>query len=603
MGSISATVATTGRPSKRPRNSSPDEQRDATVELLLVRGQCVHQTGATTLRTDAKLILVRDSRIVCVNDDDDDGWHSLGLGDAAVAALSAAPPGVTREWPAGELTTARVTLVRLADGHVVTAGFVDPHVHLVHAGHSLSSLHLGAAVSRPAFDEAVREAVASFSGGPTDLLLGYAMDVTIGAVADRTWLDGHAPSTPMVIFQTDAHSCLLNSAALSLFGISKDTPAPAGGAIGHDADGHCNGVLRDAAMQLVTTHPTFLAHHERKIAAAVDAAVDHCASVGVTTVHNMACLSSESSEFRETAGVLAAAQDGAFDGRLRVRLYTPASSVASVLRLRDEYPFLKDNPYMRIGGVKGFLDGSLGSRTAAFFEPLAGVSNALYVTEPATMESFVQEAADANVQCAIHAIGDAAVAALVTIVERVSKGSVEAARALRLRVEHAQHARPADVVRMGELGMVASVQPQHLVDDGRYITEVLDEARCREAYVFGSMLRAGVPLAIGSDWPVARADPLVAMRAAIVRRTSAHPSGWNVPECLTWQQALLAATAGGAYAGREEDTLGFIGPNAWADLVILTGHPAALGDADDAVAQTVQVQGTIVGGCLVKKPY
>ena len=214
------------------------------------------------------------------------------------------------------------------------------------------------------------------------------------------------------------------------------------------------------------------------------------------------------------------------------------------------------------------------------------------------MAKFVREAAEAKVQCAIHAIGDAAVAALVSIVEKVAEGDEARARSLRLRVEHAQHARPTDVQSMGRLGMIASVQPQHLVDDGRYITEVLDAARCDEAYVFASMARAGVPLALGSDWPVARADPLVAMRAAILRRTAAHPDGWNVAECLTWQQALLGATAGGAYAGGEEDCLGFIGPGAWADFVILTAHPSALADESDEVAARVTVHKTIVAGAI-----
>ncbi len=272
---------------------------------------------------------------------------------------------------------------------------------------------------------------------------------------------------------------------------------------------------------------------------AAEAALRHAAEHGVTSVHEMA----DASSFEVY-------QELARQGRLTARLYVyiPIDDVDIYARLKLKTPF--GNDYLKIGGLKGFVDGSLGSATAYFFEP--------YTDDPSTsgllaqqmfpegiMEKRILEADRAGLQVAIHAIGDRAISMLLDIFEKAV--AANGPRDRRWRVEHAQHIRPADIARFGRLGLIASVQPYHAYDDGRWAERKIGKVRARTTYAFKSLREAGAVLAFGSDWTVAPLDPISGIFAAVTRETSdgKNPGGWVPEEKISVEEAVRGYTTGG----------------------------------------------------------
>jgi hypothetical protein len=230
--------------------------------------------------------------------------------------------------------------------------------------------------------------------------------------------------------------------------------------------------------------------------------------------------------------------------------------------------------FLKLAGLKGFVDGSLGSGTAYFFDPYTddpGSSGLLHeqMFPAGIMEKRIREADRAGLQVAIHAIGDRANSLLLDIFERVMAD--DGPRDRRWRVEHAQHLRPADIARFGRLGVIASVQPYHLIDDGRWAEKKIGRERAKTAYPFRSLLDAGAVLAFGSDWTVAPLDPIAGIYAAATRRTldGKNPGGWVPEQKITVEEAVKAYTAGAAFTEFAEKSKGTIEEGKLADLVVL----------------------------------
>jgi hypothetical protein len=354
---------------------------------------------------------------------------------------------------------------------------------------------------------------------------------------------------------------LANSVALGLAGVDADgrMADPEGGTIVRDArTGEPAGVFKDDAMGLVghaIPEPS-----EADLDRALQAAARHALERGVTQVHDMAGWESLETYRRAHA-----------KGELPLRVYSVVQ-LGTWERLRD---FVAANgrgdDRLWWGGLKAFVDGSLGSTTAWFHEPYddePGTSG-LMVTDSAHLRSWIEAADAAGLQILVHAIGDAANDWILGVYGDVA--AAHGPRDRRFRIEHAQHLSPEAIPRFAELGVIAAMQPYHAADDGRWAQKRIGPERIKTTYAFRSLLDAGATLAFGSDWTVAPIDPILGLDAAVTRRTfdRANPDGWVPEQKITVEEALRGYTQGGARAGFMEDRLGRIAPGMLADLVVL----------------------------------
>lgn len=454
----------------------------------------------------------------------------------------------------------------------VAPGFIDTHVHFTWGGDGLASVQLRDAASPEVFTERIAEFAAGLAPGEWVLNGAWDHENWGGELPHRDWIDAVTPDNPLWITRLDGHMALANSRALALAGVTADTPEVAGGSIVRSADGRPTGVLKDNAMDLVARvvpEPS-TAQLDRM----VDAATAHVAAQGVTSVHDMGDWQSVAAYRRAHA-----------DQRLRTRIYAFVP-LADWQRLADEVEANgRGDAWLRIGGLKGFMDGSLGSHTAAFFEPFSDAPGyaGLLVNEPDVVAGWVRNADAAGLHVAVHAIGDRAISLLLDIYAGLDDAG---ARERRLRIEHAQHIAPADIDRFAELGVIASMQPYHAIDDGRWAERVIGPERAKTTYAFASLLDAGAHVAFGSDWPVAPPTPLQGIYAAVTRRTldGEHPEGWVPAQKVSVEQALAAYTMDAARAGFAEAQVGSLTPGKLADFVVIDRDltnidPATIGDA------------------------
>jgi hypothetical protein len=289
------------------------------------------------------------------------------------------------------------------------------------------------------------------------------------------------------------------------------------------------------------------------------------------------------------------ARAGELSCRVEVRL--PISEWKELAALPIQANF--GNDYFRIGGVKGYMDGSLGSNTAKMFAPYLNDPNStgLFVTSRDQMLEYVRECDRGGLSIAVHAIGDEANATMLDICDAVRKDN--GPRDRRIRIEHAQHLRPQDYARFRELGVIASMQPYHVADDGRWAEGRIGSPRCASSYGFRSLLDSGAKLAFGSDWPIAPVNPFQGIDAAVNRRTldGKHPGGWFPEQRITVREAIEGYTLGAAYASFQEKERGSILPGKYADFVILSQD--ILNPSQRNAIGSIQVVATVVGGKIV----
>jgi predicted amidohydrolase YtcJ len=473
-------------------------------------------------------------------------------------------------------------------------GFIDDHVHFVDGSFQLLRVDLKLAADESEFVRRVGEKARSLP--PGRWLLGGDWDEQAwpDAKLPTRWLiDPATPENPVYIDRYDIHAGLANSAALKLAGISRDTVDPAGGVIVRDPKtGEPTGVLKDAAQDLVQRvipKPT-----ESEAEQAIRAGLAEACRVGVTSVEDISSNSTSSGSFRDEIRLLRRAEA---EGWLTCRFYE-ITPIADWQRLADAgLSHGMGSDWLQLGAVKAFADGSLGSRTAWMFQPYAddptnrGRPQAL-MSPPAKMEEAVRGADAAGIQLAVHAIGDRAIAEMLGLYFRAGGPD---ARVHRFRIEHAQHVRPEDFRRFGQLGIIASMQPYHAIDDGRWAEKCIGHERARSSYAWRSMLDAGAPLAFGTDWPVAPLNPLLGVYAAVTRATldGKHAEGWFPEQRLTVDEALRAYTQGSAFAAFAEKDKGTLEPGKLADVVVLSDDPFKI--APEKIRE-VKVVMTIAGG-------
>ncbi|HYM15427.1 MAG TPA: amidohydrolase [Dehalococcoidia bacterium] len=470
-----------------------------------------------------------------------------------------------------------------AGGRLVLPGFTDAHAHLLGTGAAMAGVQLKRTANVDEAVQRVAERVARTPAGGWVRGAGWDQNDWPGArFPDRQALDAVAPQNPVVLAHTSGHCSWVNSAALRAAGIGAGTGTPYGGAIDRDGDGEPTGILRDAAMRLVTDAAPNPTSAER--IAALEEAIGHAHSLGVTGVHAM-------DAGRGELQALYALRDGA---RLRLRVHAYLSATRLDEWIERGVATGDGDEMLRIGGVKFFADGALGSLTAWMFEPYEGSVDAGFPLQPPEeLERDVRRALEHGLAPAIHAIGDRANAEVLDMIERLG----EVAPDLPRRIEHAQVLRDADVARFAALCVAASVQPIHATQDMAKV-ERWWGARGRGAYAFRSLAAAGAPLAFGSDSPVETMDPLAGIHAAVTRQdaTGQPAEGWHADERITPEAAVGAYTWGAAQAARAEGT-GRIAAGCHGDFVMLTHDLFA--ESDPMRILDARVALTVVGGEIV----
>ncbi len=520
--------------------------------------------------------------------------HDLALINGCIYTLDPAHPsaeallieggrirlaGATRDV----LDAARPGTPRLdLGGRCALPGFHDAHLHLVWHGMALQQVDLLGADS---LDEALRR-IAERTGGlaPGQWLLGRGWDHNLWPGATRPTrhdLDRLLPHNPARLGSKDGHSIWLNSHALELAHITRDTPAPAGGQILRDAHGEPMGILTENATDLldgVVPEPD-----DETMLRAARLALEDAARHGLTALHTC----DGPASFRALARL-----DEAGELAQRVWHMVPLAHLGAAIELGWRTGF--GSARLRVGHVKMFADGALGSGTAEMLAPYEGRPGdyGVAATPTEVLGDAVRRAAQAGLASAIHAIGDGANRRVLEIYARVRAEGVGVG--LRHRIEHAQLVDPTDQPRLAQLGIIASMQPIHATQDQEMADRQWGE-RARYGYAWRSLVASGAHLALGTDCPVESLDPLANLYAAVARR---RPGGdaWHPQECLTLDQALRAYTLGSAYAAYQEGALGSLTVGKWGDLVVLSQDITRL--SPEALLET-HIESTVVGGQVI----
>jgi len=526
-------------------------------------------------------LIVRDARIWTVN---------RGQPEAeAVAILNGRFVAVGSEHEIAAWRGPK-TVVYDAGGRRLLPGFNDAHVHFASGGADLDSVQLNDVTDAAEF--ARRIAAHAARTPPGDWLQGGNWDETKWpgqALPTHALIDAVTEKVPVAIARYDGHMVLTNALAMRLAGITAATPDPPGGLIVRDTKGNPTGILKDAALDLLTKVIPAPSHEARR--GAIEVALRHAAALGVTSVQDM------NPNFADVA-VYAELEK---EGHLTTRVYAaPSISDADAqIHLGLRYAF--GSPQLRLGAVKGYADGSIGSATAYFYEPFldAPDNRGLLSDEMqplSLMRDRMTRADAAGLQLCTHAIGDAGIAAILDLYAEIARAHGSKDR--RWRIEHAQHMAAADFDRFAALGVIASVQPYHAIDDGRWVEARIGHDRASRTYAFRTFLEHGVRLALGTDWSVAPLDPMLTLYAATTRATldGKHPDGWFAGQKLTVREAIEAYTMGSAYAEFQDHEKGSIEAGKLADMVLLDRDILAI---DPAQFRSVRVLRTWLGGRLI----
>ena len=465
----------------------------------------------------------------------------------------------------------------------VLPGLTDAHAHLVGLGQTRETVDLRGLTSVDAIVARLRE-----RAPPEGWILGRGWDQNLwgGAMPTAAQLDAAFPERPVWLRRIDGHAGWANSVVMKLTQIGADTPDPEGGEILREAEARAaTGVLVDNAMDLVPVPEPTSADLERWLVAATAEA----ASLGLTGVHEMGYGPGVHQVFASLAGT----------GRLPIRVHGYASEGWWTAGIGDLPPMpVQPGDRYVLAGVKVYVDGALGSRGAALIEPYSDRPDhrGALMHEPAQFVELVEGVLSRGFQVASHAIGDLGNRTIIdAYVEALRRQPLPDPR---LRIEHVQIIDLADIARMAELGLVASMQPTHATSDMPWAEARVGPSRLAGAYAWRRMLDAGVPLAFGSDFPVERPSPLLGLYAAVTRQDlEGRPEGgWLPDQRVELASALAGFTSGAAYAAHRDDHLGRIAPGFRADLTCLSGDPFAI---EARELPELDVRATMVDGELV----
>ncbi len=455
------------------------------------------------------------------------------------------------------------TELRDLGGKMLVPGFIDNHTHFLEGGYFLANINLRDVRSKDRFISVFRHFTDSAKGSGWIRGGNWDHEAWGGQLPRKEWIDSVSGLHPVFINRYDGHMGLANTLALKMAGITKNTPNPPGGEIVKDPKtGEPTGILRDEATSLVfrvIPDPT-----EKELDEALNRAAQHALSHGLTQVHDMGSYGGwiDMATYRRAEAA----------GQLPIRIY----SFVAIHTWQKLDSFVKKNGWgddrLRWGGLKGFVDGSLGSTTAWFYKPYldAPRSTGLQVTDTGLLRKWILQADSAGLHIATHAIGDHANDWILDVYQEAE--ALHPSRDHRFRIEHAQHLTPDDIGRFAKLKVIPSMQPFHAIDDGKWAAKRLDSARLRGTYVFKSLLETGAILTFGSDWTVAPLDPIAGIYAAVTRRTldDKNPGGWFPDQKISVEQALRCYTVNNAWAGFQENKTGKLKAGMLADFTVLS---------------------------------
>jgi len=540
---------------------------------------CVLSTvAAVAQKQPAADLIVTNAKVWTV-----DGHHPTAeavavIGDKIVAVGSVSDIEAWR-GPATEVID--------AGGHLLLPGFNDSHVHFTDGSAQLTNVQLKDASSIEDFAQRIADHAKKLP--PGEWVLGGNWDDQGFAqprLPTKEDIDRLTPNTPVFVTRYDGHMSVANSAALRLAGVTAKTKDVLGGVIVRDKRGEPTGLLKDAAMSYV--YKVMPPMSRETLVSTIRAGLRHAASLGVTSVQHMNPSYDDISVYAELAS----------RGELTTRVYAAPMETEWQDQAKIGVRHAFGSSWLRIGALKGYADGSLGSSTAYFFDAFTddpknrGLLSDEMQSLPAIRERFIKADA-ANLQLCIHAIGDRAISTTLDLFADVTKANGKKDR--RLRIEHAQHLAAKDFDRFVDLGVIASVQPYHAIDDGRWAEKRIGADRAKRTYAFRTFLDHHVRLAFGTDWFVAPLNPLETIYAAVTRATldGKNPDGWQPQEKLSVAEAVEAYTMGSAYAEFQENVKGSITPGKLADLVILSDDIFTI--SKDTI-KDVKVLKTIAGG-------
>jgi len=477
-----------------------------------------------------------------------------------------------------------------AGGKLLLPGFNDAHVHFVSGGFQLDQVQLTDAKTKEEFTRRIAAQARKLKKG--DWILGGEWDEQNWSPRElptHEWIDAVTLDNPVFIERHDGHESLANALAMKLAGITSATKIPAGGEIVRDAQGNPTGIFKDAAQSLVGK-----AIPEPGLDASIKAAkrgLDYAASLGVTSFQDMV------PDYEDVEAFSVLGERGGLTSRIYVAPIETRWKDQAKIGIRHSF----GSDYLRMGAVKGFADGSLGSTTAYFFEPYVDAPNSRGLLsnemQPLSgMRERLTGADKAGLQLCIHAIGDQAISIVLDIFQSIRDANGDRDR--RWRIEHAQHMAPKDFQRFAKLHVIASVQPYHAIDDGQWAERRIGPIRAKTTYAFRTFLDDGVHLAFGTDWTVAPLNPMLGLYAAVTRATldGKHPNGWIPEQKISIAEAIEAYTLGSAYAEFREKDKGSITPGKLADLVLISDN---ILNIDPRAIRDAKVEMTMVGGKIV----
>lgn len=453
------------------------------------------------------------------------------------------------------------TVMTDLEGKLVVPGLTDNHTHFLSGGYNLASVNLRTAKTKAEFIRILKEYCAQY---PDDRWIqggDWDHEAWGGELPRKEWIDSITGNHPVFLSRYDGHMSLANSKALQLAGITGKTKVPEGGALVLDEKGSPTGVIKDEAMALV--YPAIPTPTEKELDEYFERAQQHAFKNGVTQIHDMGSYGGWTD--------LQTYQRNHAAGKESLRIYSFVA-LSTWARLDS---FCKKNgkgdAVLRWGGLKGFVDGSLGSTTAWFYEPYLDEpgTSGFAVTDTSLLRDWVLQADKAGLHVAVHAIGDRANDFILDVYKAAAQ---QGSRDRRFRIEHAQHPSEQALARFTAEQVIPSMQPYHTIDDGKWAYKRLDEKRLRSTYAFHSLLQHGARLTFGSDWTVAPLEPIQGIYAAVTRRTldDKNPGGWFPEQKITVEQALRCYTVNNAYAGFQETESGMLKKGMLADFVVLS---------------------------------
>ncbi|XP_052191061.1 protein LONG AFTER FAR-RED 3 isoform X2 [Diospyros lotus] len=474
------------------------------------------------------------------------------------------------------------------EGKVVIPGLIDSHVHMIFGGLQMVRVALRGVNRKDEFVKKVKDAVINLKHGSWILGGGWNNDHWGGELPTASWIDDITPHNPVWLSRMDGHMGLANSLALKIAGITNNTADPNGGTIMRTSTGEPTGLLIDSAMELILSCIPEVSVDERR--KALERASNIALTRGVTAVVDFGRYFPGSPEELPWDDFSEVYRWADFSGKMKIRvcLFFPMNTWS---RLQEKGHKLSQ--WLYLGGVKAFADGSLGSNSALFHEPYVDdpTNYGLQVTDIESLFNITAASDKSGLQVAIHAIGDRANDLVLDMYKSVV--STNGMRDRRFRIEHAQHLAPGTAVRFGEEGIVASVQPDHLLDDADSAERKLGPERAQKgSYLFHSLLANKAQLAFGSDWPVADINPLSSVKTAIDRIPPGWESAWISSECINLIDALNAYTISAARACFLDKDIGSLSPGKFADFVVLSAD-----SWDEFMAQgSASVRATYVSG-------